>query len=209
MLDTFGFIQSVSPSTNAPRFRQGVVSAVSGQVLSVRIAGNTTAVTNVRYLNSYGNPGVGDAVWLVTDGADLYAIGQLSSGVMPTAAVEYPSDRALGTTSYGTLIGTCAITLPAPCRVLIYSSIEFIVVGSSGEMVASTSGAGATTFAVTSNFRHYAENVDGRFHSTLMRPATFNAGTTTVSLFGSKNTTNLTTATAANSTIFIEPTRWV
>lgn len=208
-LDTFGFIQSVAPSASAPRFRQGVVSAVSGQVLSVQIAGNTSTVPNVRYLNSYGNPSIGDAVWLVTDGADLYAIGQLSSGTLPTGVFSYPADLALGTATYGTLIGTAAITVPAQCLALITISTEFIVVGTTGFMNAAASATGATTWAVSNNFRVYAENVDGTFQSFSQRSVTLNAGTTTVSMFGSKNTTSLTTATASNTTIGIIPVRWV
>jgi hypothetical protein len=68
------------------RMRQGAVVAVSSYGLTVTIAGSTTQVTGVKYLGSYA-PRVGAQVWLISDGADIFAIGHLAPRGAPALRV--------------------------------------------------------------------------------------------------------------------------
>lgn len=68
------------------RMRQGAVVGVSSYGLTVTIAGSTSQVTGVKYLGSYA-PRVGAQVWLISDGADIFAIGHLAPRGVPALRV--------------------------------------------------------------------------------------------------------------------------
>lgn len=68
------------------RIRQGAVVSVSSYGLTVTIGGSTEQVAGVKYLGSYA-PRVGAHVWLVTDGADMFAIGHLAPRGVPALRV--------------------------------------------------------------------------------------------------------------------------
>lgn len=72
------------------RVRQGAVVSVSSYGLTVTIAGSTTQVTGVKYLGSYA-PQVGAQVWLLTDGADIFALGHLAPRGTPALQVSAAS----------------------------------------------------------------------------------------------------------------------
>lgn len=76
-MDTFGLVESLSSRSNAPRLRQGRIVATGTNTVSVNIAGDSTQVDGVTYLSGY-TPTVGDTVWLMTDGADVFVLGALS-----------------------------------------------------------------------------------------------------------------------------------
>lgn len=71
-----GLVKALAPSNNKPGvpFLQGVITAVSGNTVSVTVGGSTTSATSVPYLTSY-YPAVGDVVWLVPMAGDLLVIG--------------------------------------------------------------------------------------------------------------------------------------
>ena len=65
----------LAPSASRIRMRQGKVLALAGDgTNTVTIAGSTAAVPNVKCFTS-ATPSVGGGVWLMTDGADLIAVG--------------------------------------------------------------------------------------------------------------------------------------
>lgn len=80
MADTFGFVEALAPTpVGQSRTRQAVVTAVAAdrQSVTVTIAGDTTAIEGVRFIESY-SPNVNDTVWIVTDGKDLFITGALA-----------------------------------------------------------------------------------------------------------------------------------
>lgn len=85
-------------STPGLRIRQGTVVSWSSYSITVTIGGSTEQVTGVKYLGSYA-PRVGAHVWLITDGADVFAIGHLAPRGVPALEV---SNTALQTTTTGT-----------------------------------------------------------------------------------------------------------
>jgi hypothetical protein len=118
MTDTFGFAEAVASPSSSLRLRQGKVTAIAASFASVtvQIAGDTSvSVSGVKYLNSY-SPAVGDAVWIVTDGSDLFVLGALNS--VPsggTNANTMPYAMAVGTVVVslsGTANGNSAVTYP-------------------------------------------------------------------------------------------------
>lgn len=68
------------------RIRQGEVISVSSYGLTITIGGSTEQVAGVKYLGSYA-PRVGAHVWLVTDGADMFAVGHLAPRGVPALRV--------------------------------------------------------------------------------------------------------------------------
>ena len=68
------------------RIRQGTVVSVSSYGVTITIGGSTEQVAGVKYLGSYA-PRVGAHVWLVTDGADMFAIGHLAPRGVPALRV--------------------------------------------------------------------------------------------------------------------------
>lgn len=222
------FVNTFKNVKEDTKIRMGVITAIdtSTYTVTVQIAGavdssgSAVTIANVSYLNSF-YPIVGQSVWLLSFGTDLIALGQQAdltttypytnvTRPLPATKTHYPADTAMGTTAWATLIGsTNTFVTSANVRVLLYLSVEWIVVGTAGYMVASTTATGATTFGVDSNYRVYAENVDGTFHSAVIRPVTLNAGTTTFGAYGYKTSTSLTTATASNTTLNIQPLYWI
>jgi len=55
----------------------GEVTASSGNVISVKISGSDTAITNIRYLDSY-SPTVSDIVVLLVNKGNIFASGNLA-----------------------------------------------------------------------------------------------------------------------------------
>lgn len=78
-MDMHEIAELVAGRTATVRLRQGEVTAVSSDgTLSVLIGGSGTEVTGVKAFTS-ACPVVGAGVWLVTDGADLIAIGTIGA----------------------------------------------------------------------------------------------------------------------------------
>lgn len=105
MTDTFGFAESLAPSTSSVRLRQGKVTAIASSLASVtvQIAGDTSvSVSGVKYLNSY-SPAVGDAVWIVTDGVDLFVLGALNA--VPSGGTN------ANTAPYALAVGSVVVSL--------------------------------------------------------------------------------------------------
>lgn len=118
MADTFDFVQAVAPRSSGVRLRQGKVTAIAADAgsVTVQIAGDATvSVSGVKFLNSY-SPAVNDAVWIVTDGVDLFVLGALNA--VPsggTNANTAPYAMAQGTVVVslsGTANGNTAFTYP-------------------------------------------------------------------------------------------------
>lgn len=79
------------------RLRQGAVSSIqSDGTITVTIAGSTTAIAGVRCLASVC-PIVGAAVWLATDGADVFALGTITTTGPAYCSVTRTNDGTLGT----------------------------------------------------------------------------------------------------------------
>lgn len=81
MTDMRDLVDALADAAPAPpvRLRQGVITAKDTTTVSVAIGGSSTAVTGIKYLNSY-SPTVADAVWLATDGRDWMVLGKLGTG---------------------------------------------------------------------------------------------------------------------------------
>ena len=75
--DLVAALQDSAPDP-AVKLRQGTVQAINGDALTVTIGGSSTAVTGIKYLNSY-SPTVADTIWLATDGRDWMALGKLGT----------------------------------------------------------------------------------------------------------------------------------
>jgi hypothetical protein len=61
-------------------FHQGVVQSTSASPVNsvtVRISGDSTNISGVRYLSSY-TPTVDDVVWILINGGDLIVLGELA-----------------------------------------------------------------------------------------------------------------------------------
>lgn len=60
------------------KLRQGAITAVAEDgTLSVTVAGSAVVLTGIKAFDSV-SPAPGAAVWLATDGRDLFAIGTIS-----------------------------------------------------------------------------------------------------------------------------------
>jgi hypothetical protein len=94
-VDVFGKVAARIADSPDLRIRQGEVTGVAGYGIDVKIAGSSTAVTGVRYLGSYA-PRVGAQVWLITDGADMFAIGHLAPRGVPALTVTRSSVQSIG-----------------------------------------------------------------------------------------------------------------
>lgn len=64
--------------TPPPAFRQAVITAVTGSTVTIQIGGSTTSIPGVKFLNSY-SPSVGDTVWVMTQGSDVWVVGELGA----------------------------------------------------------------------------------------------------------------------------------
>lgn len=73
--DLVSAIGDMSPSSSV-RFRQGEITAVGLDTVSVDIGASGEPVDDIAFMASY-SPTVGDVVWLITDGADWFVLGQL------------------------------------------------------------------------------------------------------------------------------------
>lgn len=78
MSDFFDYqrlVPTIGAEQPTPRFRLGTVSAVNAdRTINVTIGASTTVVTSVKYLSAV-QPLPGTAVWLVSDGFDVFAFG--------------------------------------------------------------------------------------------------------------------------------------
>ena len=73
------YIASVFAKNNPLRFRVGtVVSVETDRTCTVTIAGDTTSISGVRYMSNVA-PLPTAAVWLVTDGRDLFVLGHMAA----------------------------------------------------------------------------------------------------------------------------------
>ena len=81
MEDIRGLAKRVSPKRNTQKGtvtrHQGVVTAIDGTTLSIRIDGADTTIPNVKRLDSY-TPTVGDTVEVLLDDTDLIVLGKLA-----------------------------------------------------------------------------------------------------------------------------------
>jgi hypothetical protein len=73
--DLVSAIGDMSPSSSV-RFRQGEITAVGLDTVSVDIGASGEPVDDIAFMSSY-SPTVGDVVWLITDGQDWFVLGQL------------------------------------------------------------------------------------------------------------------------------------
>lgn len=73
--DLVAAIGDMGPSSSV-RFRQGEITAVGIDTVSVDIGASGEPVDDIAFMSSYA-PTVGDVVWLITDGADWFVLGQL------------------------------------------------------------------------------------------------------------------------------------
>ncbi len=86
------------------RVRQGVISSVqAGRTLTVTIAGSTTAVSGVRYVEGMV-PVPGANVWLISDGTDLWALGSLGTTSSTIAPRVYRTTDQTLTTATDTAV---------------------------------------------------------------------------------------------------------
>lgn len=73
------YVASIFGKTNPLRFRRGtVVSVQSDYSCTVTVAGDTTQISDVRYLSGI-TPAINASVWLVTDGRDMFVLGHMAS----------------------------------------------------------------------------------------------------------------------------------
>jgi len=61
----------------AVRFGEVTAKTTSPDTISVKISGSSTAISNIRYLQSYV-PLVGDIVVLIVNKGDIFALGDLA-----------------------------------------------------------------------------------------------------------------------------------
>ena len=73
------YVASVFGKTNPLRFRVGtVVSVQTDRTCTVTIGGDTTPISGIRYMSDMA-PDPNAAVWLVTDGRDMFALGHMAA----------------------------------------------------------------------------------------------------------------------------------
>lgn len=73
------FLASVFGKSNPLRFRVGtVVSVQTDRTCTVTIGGDTTQISGVKYMSDIA-PDPNAAVWLVTDGRDMFVLGHLAA----------------------------------------------------------------------------------------------------------------------------------
>lgn len=73
------YVASIFGKNNPLRFRVGtIVSVETNMTCTVTIAGDTTAISGVRYMSNMA-PLPNAAVWLVTDGRDLFVLGHMAA----------------------------------------------------------------------------------------------------------------------------------
>lgn len=73
------YVASIFAKNNPLRFRVGtIVSVETDKTCTVTIAGDTTQVSGIRYMSNMA-PLPNAAVWLVTDGRDLFILGHMAA----------------------------------------------------------------------------------------------------------------------------------
>ena len=73
------YVASIFGKSNPLRFRVGtVISVETDRTCTVTIAGDTTLISGVRYMSDIA-PDPAAAVWLVTDGRDMFVLGHMAS----------------------------------------------------------------------------------------------------------------------------------
>lgn len=105
-LDTFGFVSALKQKS--PSFRRRlatVVSVQTGYTMTVKIAGDSTSISGVRYFG-HVPPKAGSHVWIDTDGADLIGIGAVAGlgGAACAARTTKNAGQTIGTGPTGTLV---------------------------------------------------------------------------------------------------------
>lgn len=98
--DYQSLVPTIASSPQTPRMRLGVVQAVTNNyTCSVKIAASNTTLTGIRYLTHVA-PRPGAAVWVTSDGFDLFV-----TGIVATSG-EHPSARLIRTTNQTIANGT-------------------------------------------------------------------------------------------------------
>lgn len=166
-MDGVAALASQITSDPGLRFRQALVMSVdSGSTLTVRVGGDTTSVSGVRYFSSAA-PRVGSSVWLVSDGRDVIALGAIEGGWTTFAPVVTPATgaltaytatgrwRRLGSavtctvnvviTTVGTAAGAGSFTLPVAASSSALACVGAGRDATSGNSLVCTVAAGAST----------------------------------------------------------------
>jgi len=72
------FLQAIAPKEETPvRVQMGVVTAIAGNTVSLKIANGATEVSGIRFLASYV-PVVTDVVIILANGPDKIVLGDLA-----------------------------------------------------------------------------------------------------------------------------------
>lgn len=105
---------TLSPADQTSRMRLGqVVSVQDDQTITVTIAGSSTQVSGVKYM-AHVQPDPGVPVWIMTDGADLFAFGVLAGANRTFAPRAFrTSTQAIGTGGLGTYVTFSDVTSDA------------------------------------------------------------------------------------------------
>lgn len=73
------YVASIFGKQNPLRFRVGtIVSVQTDRTCTVTVAGDTTQISGVRYMSDVA-PDPNAAVWLVTDGRDMFVLGHMAA----------------------------------------------------------------------------------------------------------------------------------
>lgn len=77
MLDLQRIVGDFRPEPSPIRLRFGEVVSVQSGTITVTVAGSSTEISGVRYLDSY-TPSGSDTVAMLTDGLDLLVLGAVA-----------------------------------------------------------------------------------------------------------------------------------
>lgn len=80
-MDMSYLVNQIKSTPQGLRLRQGEVVSHDNvlKTIDVRIAGDSSVLPSVKYLDSYQNPTAGDVIFLLANGADLLALGHIAS----------------------------------------------------------------------------------------------------------------------------------
>ena len=104
------YVASIFGKSNPLRFRVGtVISVQTDRTCTVTIGGDTTQISGVRYMSDIA-PDPNAAVWLVTDGRDMFVLGHMAAANRTLATKATRSTAQTLTTANDTAVSFDAAT---------------------------------------------------------------------------------------------------
>src|ERR1019366_2709861 len=165
-MDLSAFARALAADNSTLRVIMGVVVSIQAYSVTVTINGSTSQISAVKYASSVA-PRVGAAVYMITDGSDLWIISQLAPVSLPKPLATRSTVQSIATSTWTPIIFDAAtddgwgmwsnahptrLTCVVPGRYMAIGTVGFASSGVNARLVVVTmnGGGGSGYIAVVS-----------------------------------------------------------